>query len=324
MTEVETILVTGGAGFVGSHACKTLARRGYRPVAYDNLSRGFRDAVKWGPLEVGDLADEARLLSVLHQHRPVAIMHFAAYAYVGESVKSPALYWRNNVEGSAAMLRAMLQYRPLPIVFSSTCAIYGTPEQVPILETHPQCPINPYGATKLAVESMLAQHDARHGLPFVALRYFNAAGADPDGEIGENHSPETHLIPLVLMAAREGTEVEIFGNDYDTPDGTCIRDYVHVADLADAHVSALQHLLSGGASVALNLANGRGYSVREVIAAAERVCRQKIKTRRAARRPGDLPILIGSADKARALLGWQPTRSELDTQIADAWNWLKT
>jgi UDP-glucose-4-epimerase GalE len=220
-------------------------------------------------------------------------------------------------------LQALLEFKRLPFVFSSTCATYGVPEHVPIAESHPQRPINPYGFTKLMVERMLVDLAGSHGLPWMALRYFNAAGADPDGEIGENHQPETHLIPLVLMAARDGAAIQIYGDDYDTPDGTCIRDYVHVADIADAHIKALDYLLSGGASGALNLANGRGHSVREVIGAAERVCRRPVATKVAPRRAGDPPILVGAADQAHALLGWTPARSELETQIADAWSWLK-
>jgi UDP-glucose-4-epimerase GalE len=257
------ILVTGGAGFIGSHACKALAKSGFHPITYDNLSRGHREAVKWGPLEVGDVADSGRLHAVLEQHQPAAVMHFAAYAYVGESVENPLLYYRNNVAGSAALLQAVIEYKPLPFVFSSTCATYGIPDKIPITEDHPQRPINPYGFSKLVVERMLADIAVSHQLPWVALRYFNAAGSDPENEIGEMHDPETHLIPLVLEAARSGLPVQIFGTDYDTPDGTCIRDYVHVTDIADAHVRALNHLLAAGESCAINLSNARGYSVKE-------------------------------------------------------------
>jgi UDP-arabinose 4-epimerase len=318
------ILVTGGAGFIGSHACKALARRGHVPITYDNLSRGHRQAVKFGPLETGALADKARLREVLERHQPAAVMHFAAFINVGESVEQPSLYHRNNVTGSAALLEAVTKFKPLPFVFSSSSAIYGLPEQVPIGEDHPQRPINPYGSSKLLVERMLTDLGASHRLPWVALRYFNAAGADPDGEIGEAHDPETHLIPLVLEAARRGTPIRIFGTDYDTPDGTCIRDYVHVMDIADAHLRALDHLLAGGASGAFNLANATGSSVKQVIASAERVCGRAIPVQTAARRAGDPPVLVGSAARARAILGWSPSRSELDVQIADAWKWLRS
>ena len=318
------ILVTGGAGFIGSHACKALAEHGYEPIVYDNLSRGHHEAVKWGPLEIGDTADQARVREVLERYQPAAVMHFAAYAYVGESVEQPLLYHRNNVTGSAGLLQAVIDYRPLPFVFSSTCATYGVPVQVPINEDHPQRPINPYGFSKLVVERLLTDVGVSHKLPWVALRYFNAAGSDPEGKIGEDHVPETHLIPLVLDAVRSGVPIQIFGTDYDTPDGTCIRDYVHVTDIADAHLRAVEYLRVGGKSCALNLANAQGYSVREVIAAAERVCGRPVPTKIAARRPGDPPTLVGSAERARTLLGWTPTRSELDVQISDAWKWLRS
>lgn len=264
------ILVTGGAGYIGSHACKALAARGYVPITYDNLSRGNAWAVKWGPLERGDIADAERLGGVLQKYQPRALMHFAAYAYVGESVENPLLYYGNNFSGTAAMLRTVIDHQPIPFVFSSTCATYGVPERIPIPEDHPQRPINPYGSSKFFVERLLMDLNTACGLPWVALRYFNAAGADPDREIGEAHDPETHLIPLVLAAACTGVPVRIFGDDYDTADGSCIRDYIHVCDIAQAHVLALDHLLKGGKSCALNLANARGYSVKEVIGAANR------------------------------------------------------
>jgi UDP-glucose-4-epimerase GalE len=250
-------------------------------------------------------------------------MHFAAFTYVGESVAHPLMYYRNNVGGTAALLQAVINFKTLPVVFSSTAAVYGMPETVPIPEDHPRNPINPYGFSKLAAERMLLDLGASHQLPFIALRYFNAAGADPDGRIGEMHNPETHIIPLVLLAARQGTAVKIFGTDYDTPDGTCIRDYIHVVDIADAHVRALDHLLKGGESSPLNLANAQGYSVREVITAAERVVGHPIRVELAPRRPGDPASLIGNSKRAREMLGWTPSRSALDIQIADAWNWLK-
>jgi UDP-glucose-4-epimerase GalE len=279
--------------------------------------------VKWGPLEEGEIADGVRLREVLDRHQPAAVMHFAAYAYVGESVETPLSYYQNNVSGSAALFRAIVDWRVIPVVFSSTCATYGIPESVPILEGHPQRPINPYGFSKLVVERMLVDLDQAHGLRSIALRYFNAAGADPGGDIGEAHDPEPHLIPRVLAAARDGSAVTVYGDDYETPDGTCIRDYIHVADIADAHVLALDHLLSGGSSCALNLAHAQGYSVKEVIETAERVCGKTIRVERAARRRGDPPVLVGSAERARTLLGWKPARSILELQIADAWRWMQ-
>ena len=316
------ILVTGGAGYIGSHTCKVLARSGFEPIVYDNLSRGNSWSVKFGPLEVGELGDVVRLRAVLEKYRPQALMHFAAFASVGESVANPLLYYRNNIGGTTSLLQAIVDYQPIPVVFSSTCATYGVPNVIPIPEDHEQRPINPYGYSKLVVERLLADLDIAHQLRSVSLRYFNAAGADPDGEIGEAHDPELHLIPLVLAAARDGTSIKVFGDDYDTADGTCIRDYIHVFDIADAHVRALKYLINGGRSCALNLANERGYSVREVIARAERVTGKPIRVEIAPRRPGDPAVLIGSSDRARDLLGWKPARSELAVQIQDAWNWM--
>jgi UDP-arabinose 4-epimerase len=318
------ILVTGGAGYIGSHACKALAARGYEPVTYDNLSRGNRWAVKWGPLEEGEIADGARLRTILDRYQPVAVMHFAAFAYVGESVEEPLLYCNNNVGGSIALFRAIVETRTIPVVFSSTCATYGVPERIPISEEHPQRPINPYGFSKLVVERILADVGRAHGLRSVVLRYFNAAGADPDGDIGEAHNPEPHLIPRVLAAARDGTAVTIYGDDYETADGTCIRDYIHVTDIADAHIRALEYLLFGTSSCAFNLANTQGYSVMDVIQIAQRVSGRTIRIKTAPRRPGDPPVLIGLADRAKMLLKWKPKRSALELQIADAWKWMET
>jgi UDP-arabinose 4-epimerase len=318
-----TILVTGGAGYIGSHTCKALAARGFEPISYDNLSRGNRWAVKWGPLEEGDIADATRLSEVLNRYRPAAVMHFAAYAYVAESVAAPIVYFQNNVGGSISLCREVLRFGVVPVVFSSTCATYGIPELVPIPEEHPQRPINPYGFTKLAVETLLTDLGRAHGMPSLSLRYFNAAGADPDGEIGEAHDPEPHLIPRVLMAARDGTPITVYGDDYETPDGTCIRDYIHVTDLADAHVRALEYLLTGGASCALNLANARGFSVLEVIKATERVTGKTIAIDKAERRAGDPPVLVGSAARAHDVLGWRPAYSDLDLQITHAWEWMQ-
>jgi UDP-glucose-4-epimerase GalE len=316
------ILVTGGAGYIGSHACKILAANGFEPIAYDNLSRGNRWAVRYGPLEVGEVGDTQRVRWVLKKYRPLAVMHFAAYAYVGESVSNPLLYYRNNVSETANLLDAIVELGPIPVVFSSTCATYGVPVKLPISEDHLQHPINPYGYSKLVIERILADLDRAHSLRSVSLRYFNAAGADPEGEIGEAHDPEPHLIPLVLAAARDGTTVRVFGDDYDTSDGTCVRDYIHVCDIADAHLRALKYLIDGGLTCALNLANERGFSVLEVIEMAKRVSGKPIQIQIAPRRPGDPPTLIGSSERARTLLGWGPTRSELAQQVSDAWNWM--
>src|SRR5487761_746431 len=318
----KTILVTGGAGYIGSHACKALARAGYEPVTYDSLVRGHRAAVRWGPLVEGDLADCALLAATLKRHHVAAVMHFAAFAYVEESVREPALYFRNNVINTFGLFEAMREADVARIVFSSTCATYGVPERVPISEDTPQRPVNPYGEGKLMVERALHWLDAAHGLRYASLRYFNAAGADPDGEIGEDHDPETHLIPLILQAAAGARpHVTIFGEDYDTPDGTCVRDYIHVTDLAEAHVRALQYLEGGGSSVALNLGTGTGHSVRETIACAGRVTGLSIPKREAPRRAGDPPILVADARRARAVLGWQARLSDLDTIVATAWAW---
>lgn len=316
------VLVTGGAGYIGSHACKALATAGYEPVVYDNLGRGHRWAVKWGPLEEGDISDTLKVIDVIERHQPVALMHFAAYTYVGESVAEPLLYYRNNVAASAALTEAIVRTNTIPVVFSSTAAIYGNPQTIPIPEDHPAAPVNPYGFSKHAIERMLMDADHAYGLKSVSLRYFNAAGADSEGDIGEAHDPETHLIPLVLAAARDGTSIKIFGDDYDTPDGTCIRDYIHVSDIASAHVAALKYLLEGSPSGAFNLANSRGYSVKEVIASAERVIGKKINTTISPRRPGDPAILIGHTDRAKSLLKWEPQRSDLNVQIEDAWRWM--
>ena len=318
----KSILVTGGAGYIGSHACKALAQAGYTPVAYDNLGRGHREAVRWGPLIEGDLADRDRLVATLRRIDAAAVMHFAAFAYVGESVTQPELYFRNNVANSLVLFEAMQAAGVKRIVFSSTCATYGLPDQMPIAETTPQHPVNPYGESKLMIERMLHWLGPAHGLRHVALRYFNAAGADPDGAIGEEHEPETHLIPLVLFTALGRRDaVDIYGTDYATPDGTAIRDYIHVHDLAQAHVLALGHLLGGGDSVALNLGTGQGHSVREVIAAAERVTGRAIARRETPRRAGDPPRLVADARKAQAMLNWTPRLSGIADILASAWAW---
>ncbi len=316
------ILVTGGAGYIGSHACKALAKAGYAPVTYDNLSAGQRWAVKWGPFEAGDILDRNRLDDVMRKHRPAAVMHFAACAYVEESVDDPAKYYRSNVAGTLSLLEAMRAHDVRRIVFSSTCATYGVPDQVPIPDGHPQDPINPYGASKLMVERILSDYHSAYGLESVSLRYFNAAGADPDGEIGECHDPETHLIPLVLEAALgHRPSVEVFGDDYDTEDGTCIRDYIHVNDVAAAHICALAYLDSGGATTAFNVGNGSGFSVHQIIAAAERVTGRPIARKAAPRRPGDPPVLVSDSTRAREELGWGPSVTDLGTIIETAWTW---
>lgn len=321
-TNMKTILVTGGAGYIGSHTCKALAGAGFRPIAYDNLSYGHEWAVKWGPLECGDILDRTRLDAVIVTHKPFAVMHFAAFAYVGESVSDPGKYYRNNVTGSLTLLEAVRDHGIKHFVFSSTCATYGTPETLTIVEATPQRPINPYGASKLMVERMLADFGAAHEMSWTALRYFNAAGGDGDGQIGEDHTPETHLIPLVLDAASgRRPYVTIFGTDYDTADGTCVRDYIHVNDLADAHVRALQALRDGAPSNVFNLGNGKGFSVREVIDSVERVTGLKVPVKFGARRDGDPATLISDATKARTVLGWQPALPDLDTIIRTAWAW---
>jgi UDP-arabinose 4-epimerase len=319
------VLVTGGAGYIGSHACKALAAAGHEPICVDNLVYGHRWAVRWGPLEVADISDRERIDAILAEYRPDAVMHFAAYAYVGESVTDPAKYYRNNVAGTLSLLDAMVRHGIDRIVFSSTCATYGNPHSIPIAEDHPQAPINPYGASKQMVERMLADFGVAHGLRSAALRYFNAAGADPDGEIGEAHDPETHLIPLVLEAAAGlRADIKVFGDDYDTADGTCIRDYVHVTDLADAHVRALDLLATAAPGLtAYNLGNGQGFSVREIIAAAERVTGLKVPVVTAARRAGDPAVLVGDASRARRELGWQPQHADIDEILGTAWRWLQ-
>jgi len=320
--ESRTILVTGGAGYIGSHVCQLLAASGYTPVTFDSLERGHRWAVQWGPLEIGDIADGARLDQVFRAYRPAAVMHFAAYAYVGESVHEPLRYYRNNIGGTVSLLEAAVRAGAPPIVFSSSCATYGASEVQPITEEHPQEPINPYGRSKLTVERILAETEAVGGSRHAVLRYFNAAGADPSGRIGEVHTPETHLIPLAFHAATGKTgPLTILGDDYPTPDGTCVRDYIHVCDIADAHLRALAALLGGAPSLSINLGNGRGASVREVISAVERVTGMTVPVAIGARRPGDPPILIADARKAWDVLGWRPERPDIATQITDAWHW---
>jgi UDP-glucose-4-epimerase GalE len=316
------VLVTGGAGYIGSHCCKELHRRGFIPVTLDNLVYGHREHVKWGEFVEGDIADATVYDAIFQQFDIRAVMHFAAFAYVGESVVHPAKYYRNNVLGTIVLLDQVVARRIPHFIFSSTCSTYGVPRQVPIDETHPQEPINPYGKSKLMIEQILADYSAVYPLTYMNLRYFNAAGADPQGEIGESHDPETHLIPLILAAARKGAEpLKVFGDDYDTEDGSCIRDYIHVADLADAHIRALEMLMDGHRSECINLGTGRGYSVLQTIAAARRVTGRGIPFEVTARRPGDPAVLVASNAKARRLLGWQPRFADLEQILATAWNW---
>ncbi|MSP48289.1 MAG: UDP-glucose 4-epimerase GalE [Alphaproteobacteria bacterium] len=317
-----SVLVTGGAGYIGSHACKALARAGFRPIAYDNLAYGHSQAVKWGPLVDGDIADGPRLRAVLSAERVVAVMHFAAFAYVGESMSDPARYFRNNTVATLTLLDAMRDVGVDRMVFSSTCATYGVPGEVPISESAPQRPVNPYGESKLMVERVLDWYDQAYETRSVSLRYFNAAGADLDGEIGEDHNPETHLIPLAIKAALGlGPALKIFGTDYPTADGTAIRDFIHVEDLAEAHVRALRHLLHGGATLKLNLGTGMGHTVREVVRAVERATGRPVPVIEAPRRAGDPPALVADAGQARVKLDWVPTRSDLDTIVTSALRW---
>jgi len=317
-----TVLVTGGAGYIGSHACKALARAGYFPVAYDNLLYGHEWAVKWGPLEKGDIRDRSKLREVFARYKPSAVLHFGGLAYVGESVTDPGRYYETNVAGSLALIEAMREHRTTRMVFSSTCATYGVPDKLPIDEETPQRPISPYGASKLMVERILGDFERAHGIRSTALRYFNAAGADVEGELGESHDPETHLIPLVLDAASgRRPAVSVFGTDYDTPDGTCVRDYVHVADLAAAHVLALRALEEGTPRAAYNLGAGRGFSVREVIDVAARVSGFEVPFSACARRLGDPAVLVSDATRAREELGWRPEVTDLGDIIRTAWAW---
>ncbi|HZL87157.1 MAG TPA: UDP-glucose 4-epimerase GalE [Pirellulaceae bacterium] len=315
------ILVTGGAGYVGSHAVRLLASRGHEVWIYDNLSRGHRAAAPAGRLITGDLADQTHILRVLQTNGIEAVMHFAALALVGESVTDPALYYGNNVVGSYQLLEAIRKAGVQRLVFSSTTATYGTPEKMPIAETTTQAPINPYGFSKLAVERMLDDYAEAYGLSFAALRYFNAAGASADGSIGEDHTPESHLIPIVLQVALgQRASIAIFGDDYPTPDGTCIRDYVHVEDLADAHLLALERL-GPGRRLKLNLGTGKGYSVREVIDACRRITGNSIPAVVGPRRPGDPPELVADSSLARQTLGWTPKYNTIESIVETAWRW---
>jgi UDP-arabinose 4-epimerase len=317
----QHVLVTGGAGYIGSHTAKALAVQGFTPVVYDNLANGHRWAVQWGPLVEGDIRDRAKLADTLRSYDISAVLHFAAFAYVGESMRCPERYFDNNVGGTLSVLDTMLEAGARHIVFSSSCATYGNPDRIPISEDTLQSPINPYGETKLMAERALRWYGAAHGITWTALRYFNAAGADADGELGEVHLPETHLIPLILQAALTGTPFEIYGADYPTRDGSCVRDYIHVSDLADAHVLALRYLLDGRESLALNLGTGHGHSVREIIETVRRVTGRDVPYRIAERRSGDPASLIADASRAERVLGWRAQRSGLESIVSSAWNW---
>ena len=318
----KTILVTGGAGYVGSHCCKAFAEAGWTVIVYDNLSNGWRDLVQWGEFIEGDLLDAAALDAAMAAHKPDAVAHFAALIEVGESVIHPGKFYENNVQGTLLLLNAMRHHGVDKIIFSSTCATYGVPERMPMTEDLPQWPISPYGWSKLMVEQILSDYDRAHGIQSVKLRYFNAAGAATDADIGERHQPETHLIPNAIMGMmKDGFELTIFGDDFDTRDGTCVRDYIHVTDLADAHARALQYLFDGGASDAFNLGTGTGTTVKEVISAIERISGHEVTKSVGPRRAGDIPALVAVADKAERVLGWRPQHSDIDAIIRSAWAW---
>lgn len=319
---MQHVLVTGGAGYIGSHACKALATAGFVPVTFDNLVTGWQDAVKFGPFEQGDLLDRARLDAVFAQYAPVAVMHFAALSQVGESMAEPGLYWRNNVQGSLTLIEAAVAAGCSQFVFSSTCATYGDQDNVVLDEHSAQHPINAYGASKRAIEDILRDFEAAHGLRHVIFRYFNVAGADPEGEVGEFHQPETHLVPLMLDAIEGKRDaLTIFGTDYDTPDGTCIRDYVHVCDLVDAHVLGLKWLADGKDSRVFNLGTGSGFSVREVLDHSREVTNKTVPHVEGPRRAGDCTKLVSGSQRAVEELGWRPQRSTLRQMITDAWRW---
>ena len=318
----QKVLVTGGAGYIGSHACKALQQSGFIPVTFDNLVTGWRDAVKFGPFEQGDLLKKSDIDWVFEKHSPVAVMHFAALSQVGESIQKPGLYWHNNVMGSLNLIQAAVDNGCMDFVFSSTCATYGDQDGVVLDEDSMQYPINAYGASKRAVENILADYQATYGLNHVIFRYFNVAGADPEAEIGEFHQPETHLIPLILDAIEgKGDALTIFGTNYDTPDGTCIRDYVHVCDLVDAHVLGLKWLQEGRGSRVFNLGTGNGFSVREVVEHAKKVTKRPVPIREGARRLGDCTKLLSGSSRAVSELGWSATRSNIKQMITDAWRW---
>ncbi len=318
----QNILVTGGAGYIGSHVCKALAAKGYTPVVYDNLCSGNREAVQWGPFVEGDIRDRARLKSVFQEYNPVAVMHFAALIQVAESVADPALYYDNNVHGSLCLLDEARLHDVKHIVFSSTAAVYGMPETSPVNEDSKHAPINPYGQTKLSTERMIVDFEKAYGFHYAILRYFNAAGADPENQTGSAYKKDSHIIPL-LMRVASGLlpEIKLFGEDYDTPDGTAIRDYIHVTDLADAHILALAHILEGKGNLILNIGKNEGYSVAHVIDVAKRVTGKDIAVNKCPRRPGDPSILVANANRAQQILNWKPRHSDLETIVDTAWKW---
>jgi UDP-glucose 4-epimerase len=321
---MKNILVAGGAGYIGSHACKELFKQGYNPIVFDNLIYGHKDFVKWGEFFLGDLNNIDQIRLVFERYKIDAVMHFAAFAYVGESVTNPKKYYQNNVVATLNLLNIMMEYNVGKFIFSSTCATYGNPEYLPIDETHPQNPINPYGMSKLMIENILKDYSTAYDFRFVSLRYFNASGCDIDGDIGEFHDPETHLIPLVLDAVLgKRDSIKVFGTDYDTKDGSAVRDYIHVVDLANAHILALQYLLQGGKSEIFNLGNGIGFSVNEVIQSVKRVTGLTFKVDYVDRRAGDPAALIGSSKKINSMLGWRPIYFKLDDIISTAWEWHK-
>lgn len=316
------VLIVGGAGYIGSHTAKCLNKKGYRLIVLDNLFNGHAEFVKWGEFVNGDMGCPEIINSIFEQNKVIAVMHFAAYACVGESVANPRSYYENNVRQSLSLLNSMLDHGVNRLIFSSTCATYGNPLEIPIRESHSQFPVNPYGRSKLMLEQILSDYDSAYGLKHVCLRYFNAAGADPDGDIGEWHTPETHLIPRILEVASGRSEsLQIHGGNYETPDGTCIRDYIHVTDLAEAHVLALEYLLNNDQSDAFNLGNGKGYSVKEVVAACEEITARIIKTEISQPRAGDPSVLIGSSEKIMRSLGWRPDYPDIRTIVETAWKW---
>jgi UDP-glucose 4-epimerase len=320
----KVILVTGGAGYIGSHVVKELRRQGYQTLVYDNLSTGHSWAINWDELIEGDLGDQGHIQEILHREKPVTVMHFAASALVEESVERPELYFRNNVINSFNLLEAMLVAGVKCFIFSSSAAVYGKPHQIPISEDHPLAPVNPYGEGKVFVERALRWYEQAHGLRYISLRYFNAAGADPEAELGEAHNPETHLIPRILdVALGKKPYIEIYGTDYDTPDGTCIRDYIHVTDLAQAHILALEALLNGAQSRVYNLGNQKGFAVREVVDVARKVTGHPIPIQESPRRQGDPPMLVASSQRIKQELSWKPRYNDLKTIVDTAWQWMK-
>jgi UDP-arabinose 4-epimerase len=319
---LKTIFVTGGAGYVGSHCCKAFAQAGWRVVVFDNLSYGWRDMVRWGPLIEGDILDPSSLNAAIAETKPDVVAHFAALTSVGESVKDPGLYYRNNSIGAFNILESMRAHGVDKMIFSSTAATYGVPHETPMPETHPQLPINPYGWSKLMVERMMHDYAAAYGLRYAALRYFNAAGADGDGEVGERHVPETHVIPLAARGAlRDDYVFTIFGDDFETRDGTCVRDYIHVTDLSAAHAAAADYLLKGGEAMAFNLGTGDGTTVKEIADAVEKASGRPLPRRIGPRRAGDPPVLVASNARAKSVLGWTPKHSSIDEIVSSAWAW---